>query len=378
MTNHSPVIVKPVQSRRERKLFLNFPWEHYQNDDNWIPPLRGNQKEMLNYKSHSFYDNAEIRTFLAWRNDKVCGRIAAIVDHAHNSYNKDNRGMFGFFESVNDLQVSASLLDACRDWFSEQGIHDMRGPMNPSMNYECGMLIDGFDTPPTFMMTYNHDYYQGLLEDYGFEKSQDLLAFYGHVDMLDSLDEKLHFVATEAVRRFGLKLRAIDPKNFAADVRTFLDIYNQSLPGQWGFVPLSESELVQLAGGLRHLIVPELTSIAEDESGPVGIVFGLLDYNPLIRQIDGRLLPFGFLKLLRKRKNITRLRLISTNVLPKYQRWGLALVLMSRIIPPAIEFGIKDAEFSWVLESNNLSRGTLERGGAELIKKYRIFDFHWD
>lgn len=337
-----------------------------------------NQKELLNYKRHPFYDTAEIQTFLAFRGDQVCGRIAAIVDHAHNKYNDDNRGMFGFFESINDREVSDALFDACRDWFSQKGIQDMRGPLNPSMNYECGLLTEGFDSPPTFMMTYNHPYYQQLIEGYGFEKAQDLFAFYGHVNMLETLDEKLHFVAGEAVKRFNLTVRSISRKNFDEDVRTFLSIYNQSLPGQWGFVPLSESELVHMAGGLKHLIVPEMTSIAEDEGGPVGVVFGLLDYNPLIREIDGRLFPFGFLKLFRKRKKITRVRLISTNVLPKYQRWGLGLVLMSRLIPPAIEWGVQDAEFSWVLETNNLSRGTLERGGAQLNKRYRIFDYHWD
>ncbi len=377
MSNRSPVSVKPVTSGRERKLFLNFPWQHYRGDPNWTPPLRTNQKELVNYKRHPFYDDAEITTFLAWRDDQVCGRIAAITDHAHNRYYNEKRGMFGFFESINDREVSDALFDACRECFTAQDIHDMRGPVNPSMNYECGLLIEGFDTPATFMMTYNPEYYQQLLEGYGLQKSQDMFAFYGHVDMLSTLDQKLQFVAEEALKRFDLKLRAIDRKRFLEDVRTFLDIYNKSLPGQWGFVPFSDTELMHVARGLKHLIIPELTSIAEDESGPVGVVFGLLDYNPLIRQIDGKLFPFGFLRLLQGRKKVTRVRLISTNVLPKYQMWGLGIVLMSRIIPPAIGFGIQDAEFSWVLESNRLSRGTLERGGAKLIKKYRIFDYHW-
>ncbi len=369
-----PVTVKPVSTRSEKKLFLSFPWKHYKGDQYWIPPLRINQKELVNYKRHPFYDDADIQTFLAYRDGQVCGRIAAIIDHAHNRYNKEQRGMFGFFECIDDQQVANALFDACRDWFSERDIKDMRGPMNPSMNYECGLLIEGFDSSPTFMMTYNHSYYQKLVEGYGFEKSQDLFAFYGHVDMLETLDEKLHFVAGEAVKRFNLTVRMLDRKRFREDVTTFLDIYNKSLPGQWGFVPLSNGELKHVAGGLKQLIIPEMTSIAEDEDGPAGVVFGLLDYNPLIKEIDGRLFPFGFIKLLTKRKHIDRVRLISTNVLPKYQRWGLGLALMSRIIPTAISWGIKDAEFSWVLESNKLSRGTLERGGAQLIKTYRIFD----
>ncbi len=377
MSNRASVSVQPVQTKSDKKLFLQLPWQLYAEDNFWIPPLRLNQKELVNFKPHPFYDDAEIQTFLARRNGRVCGRIAAILDHAHNRYNDDNRGMFGFFESINDRAVSDALFDAAKAWFSERNIQDMRGPLNPSMNYECGLLIDGFDSSPTFMMTYNPPFYQSLIEGYGFGKAQDLLAFYGHVNMLDSLDEKLKFVTEEAVRRFQLTLRKLDRRQFKQDVTTFLEIYNASLPGNWGFVPLSKSELKHLANGMRYLILPELTAIAEDESGPVGVVFGLLDYNPIIREIDGRLFPFGFLKLLMKRKSISRVRLISTNVLPKYQRWGLGLVLLSRLIPDAINIGIQDAEFSWVLESNDLSRGSLERGGAQLIKTYRIFDYHW-
>lgn len=378
MPANKPVEIVKVQSRADKKKFLAFPWQHYSNDPNWIPPLRGNQKELLNYHSHPFYNEADIQTFVAMRQGTVVGRIAAIIDHAHNRYYGEQRGMFGFFESIDDRQVSDSLFNSCRDWLSERNVHDMRGPLNPSMNYECGLLVEGFDSPPTFMMTYNHDYYPSLIEGYGFRKAQDLLAFYGHVDMLETLDEKFAFVANEAIRRFNLKLRKIDTRYFDRDVKTFLDIYNKSLPGQWGFVPLSDSELKHMAGGLKHLIIPELTSIAEDDSGPVGVVFGLLDYNPLIRKIDGRLFPFGFLTLLFRRKRIKRIRLISTNVVPQYQKWGLGLVLMSRLVPEAVGWGIVDAEFSWVLESNKLSRGTLERSGAQRIKTYRIFDYHWE
>ena len=377
MSSSAPVTIVPVKTRSEQKQFLRFPWQHYQGDPNWVPPLRANQKELLNFRPHPFYDNAEIQTFMAMQDGVMAGRIAAIIDHAHNQYYDEKRGMFGFFESINDRAVSDALFNACRSWFTENGIRDMRGPLNPSMNYECGLLVEGFDTAPTFGLTYNPEYYQTLILEYGFEKSQDLYSYYGHVDMLATLDEKMHFVAGEVLKRFNLELRKLDKRHFTRDVRTFLDIYNKSLPGQWGFVPLSEAELEHLSSGLRHLIVPDLTSIAEDETGPVGVVFGLLDYNPLIRKIDGRLFPFGFLRLMHGRKKIERVRLISTNVVPQYQRWGLSLVLMARMIPEAVASGRTEAEFSWVLESNKLSRGTIERGGAERIKTFRIFDFHW-
>jgi hypothetical protein len=167
----------------------------------------------------------------------------------------------------------------------------------------------------------------------------------------------------------------MDRRNFARDVRLFLDVYNQALVGTWGFVPLSAAELEHMATSMKHLIVPEMTTIAEIDGRTVGAQFGLLDYNPRIKQIDGRLFPFGFLRLLWNKRAIKRVRLVSTNVIPEYQKWGLGLVIASRIVPEVLAWGIQEVEFSWVLESNKLSYGTLKRGGAPISKKYRIFDY---
>ncbi len=374
MNTHSTSIV-PVTTRGQQKQFIKFAWDLYQGDPNWIPPLRVNIKELLNYKPHPFYEKSEIQTFLAISNGRVVGRIAAIVDGHHNEYHKEQRGMFGFFESIDEQAVANSLFDAAKNWFAERNIFALRGPANPSQNYEWGLLVDGFESPPTFMMTYNKSYYGRLIENYGFRKSQDMFSYLGQIEMLDNLDPKLQFVAEEAKRRFKVHVRPISKKNFAQDVESFLKIYNAALPGQWGFTPMSANELRATAGGLKHLIVHEMTTIAEVDGRPVGAVFGLLDYNPLIKEIDGRLFPFGFLKMLWKRKKITRIRLISTNVMPEYQRWGLGLVLMTRLVPEVRAWGIRDAEFSWVLESNKLSRGTLERSGVKREKTYRIYDY---
>ncbi len=367
--------VVPVTTRKQQKQFIQFAWDHYKGDPNWIPPLLMSHKELLNYKHHPFYDNAEIQTFLAIRDGEIRGRIAAIVDHGHNETHQEQRGMFGFFESVDDQLVANALFDAVKQWHAAKSITSLRGPLNPALNHECSLLIDGFDSPPTFMMAYNKPYYASLIENYGFKKTQDLYAFWGHVDMLDTIDPKIMFVAEEATKRFNVKVRPIDTKNFQRDVESFFNIYNRALPGTWGFVPLSKSELKHMAAGLKQLIAPEMTTIAEVDGKPVGCAFAMLDYNPLIKKINGRLFPFGFLKLLFGRKGIKRVRLISTNVVPEYQRWGLGLVLLNRLVPEVKKWGIEEGEFSWVLESNHLSRATLERGGAELAKTYRIYDY---
>jgi GNAT superfamily N-acetyltransferase len=192
--------------------------------------------------------------------------------------------------------------------------------------------------------------------------------------MLEQLDKKLSFVAAESSRRFNITTRRLDASRFHQEVRMFLDIYNKSLVNTWGFVPLSDAEVDHMAKSMKHLIVPEMTSIAEIDGKPIGAMFGLLDYNPRIRDIDGRLFPFGFLRLLWNRRGIKQIRLISTNVLPEYQRWGVGLVLVARLVPDVLAWGIQEAEFSWVLESNHLSSSTLQRGGAKLYKTYRVYD----
>ena len=246
--------------------------------------------------------------------------------------------------------------------------------MSPGFNYEIGTLIEGFDSSPTFMMAYNRDYYSKLIDNYGFTKTQDLYEFWGHIDMLDTLDKKLDFVIGEAKRRFKFQMRRIDPSRFHEDVRSFLGIYNQSHGDHWGFVPLSDAEIEHTSNGLKHLLVPEMTSVAEVDGKVVGTCIGMLDYNPRIKEIDGRLYPFGFLKLLRNRRAIKRVRLVATHVAPEYQRWGLGLVLVNRLVPDILDWGITEVEFSWVAESNKLSRGTLERGGAKLRKTFRVYD----
>lgn len=370
----SKIVVRPVRSRADQRRFLNLPWELYSGDPNWVPPLRQNQRELAGFCRHPFYDDAEIETFLAWSGGQPCGRIAAIVNHGHNRRHEEPTGFFGFFECVNDPNASMALLDEVRLWLADRGLRNLRGPANPSLNYECGLLVDGFDSRPTFMMTYNPPYYASLLESCGFEKSQDMYAFVGRADMLSSLDSKLDFVIEEVKRRFDIRLRRLDTKRFREDVRIFLDIYNRSLGGTWGFVPMSPGELDRTSAALRHLLVPSMTSVAEVDGRPVGAVFGMLDYNPLVKQIDGRLFPFGFARLLWNRRKIDRVRLISTNVLPEFQRWGLGLVLANSLLDDGLAWGLREAEFSWVLESNQLSRGTLERGGAQRVKTWRLYD----
>jgi GNAT superfamily N-acetyltransferase len=372
----SSPVVKPVASRGEQKQFISFPRKHYAGDPNWVPPLLMEHKRLLGYKHHPFYDYAKIQTFLATRNGEVVGRIAAIVNPVHNERANEKRGFFGFFEAIDDQQVANALFDAARDWLFAQGMTSIRGPANPSLNYEIGLLVDGLHSPPCFMMTYNKPYYGRLVEGWGFQKTQDMFAFWGHVDMVANLDKKLWFIGNEAKERFKVVTRPMNAKHFRSEVEMFLRVYNASLVGTWGFAPLSAGEIKALAAGLKQLIAPELALVAEIDGEPIGACLGLLDYNPRIKAIDGRLFPFGFLKLITNKRAIHKMRVISINVVPEYQRWGLGVVLLGGLIEPMIKWGMQEVEFSWVLESNTLSRQSLQKGGAKLDKTYRMYD--WD
>jgi GNAT superfamily N-acetyltransferase len=370
----SNVVVQPVVSRGQKRAFFRFPWDLYRNDPNWVPPLRANFLELVNYRRHPYYERNEIQTFLAYRDGEVCGRIAAIVDQGYIDRYKERRGCFGFFECVDDARVAAGLFDAARQWLADRDIHRVRGPMNPSENYEVGLLVDGFDTPPTFLITYNPPYYGKLIEGCGFHKAQDFYSFTGNVSQLGEVRARRESVRLQIEQRFGITVRPLNKKRFLEDVKAFLEIYNRSLVDQWGFVPLSPAEMVHMAKGLRFLIVPELALAAEMEGQMVGAVFAIPDYNPRIKKIDGRLFPFGALRLLWRKRKIPRLRLVSTNVLPEYQLLGVGMVLAAGLIPKILDWGIQQAEFSWVTESNSRSRGAIEKGGAKLSKIHRVYD----
>lgn len=371
----SEVTIQPVTTWHQRRQFLGFPQRLYRNDPNWVPPLRDQEKELVGYRPHPFYEKNRVQTFLAYRGNEVSGRIAAILNQMHIEYRGDRRGFFGFFECVDDQAVANALFDAARQWLAQHDIACLRGPCNPGLNYTAGTLVEGFDSPPTFLMTYNPPYYGRLIESYGFHKAQDLFAYYANLDMLPERDAKLGPVAEQIVERLGIRVRELDKRHFLDDVKIFLSVYNRSMVNTWGFVPLSEAEIRHLAKGLRHLLVPELAVGAEIDGRPAGIVLALLDYNPRIRRIGGRLFPFGFVHLLWNRRKIKKVRLLAANVLPEYQLMGVALVLLRAMVPKGLAWGIEEVEYSWIAESNSLSRGALEKGGARRIKTYRVYDF---
>ncbi len=368
--------IAPVRSRGQRNAWLNLPWEINEGDACWVPPLRHDQKLRAGFGHHPVWDDAERELWLATRNGKPVGRIAAIQNHAHNRRYKDQVGFFGFFESMEDAEVTAGLLEHAEAWLADRGLTSCRGPMSPTINYELGILVEGFDTPPYFLLTHNPAYYGPLIESAGYAKAQDMYAYRADISMLEKhlQNEKIAMVDRMVKERFGVSVRSLDMRNFEKEIETFLNIYNQSLVDTWGCVPMSRAEVMTFGADLKRLIVPDLARIAEVDGKPVGVMFGLLDYNDRIKAIDGRLFPLGFLKLLGNKRGIDRIRLVSTNVLPEYQSWGVGICVARSLLQPALDHGITACEFSWILETNDLSRKTVEKGGGEHYKTWRVYE----
>jgi len=331
---------------------------------------------MVGYRRHPFYEQNQIQTFLAHRDGEVCGRIAAIHNRAHVDIYNDRRGYFGFFECIDDQNVANALLDAARTWLAERELTCIRGPMNPGINYTLGVLVEGFDSPPTFMMSYNPPYYDRLVTSCRFRKSQDFYAYTATLDMLPAASEKLFPLADQVKERFNVRTRLLEKSRFEEDVAGFMRVYNQSMANHWGFVPMSPAEIQHSAKNLRHLIVPELACVVEVDGKMVGASFSIPDYNPRIKRIDGRLFPFGFLRLLWNKRSIKKVRNIAANVIPEYHLMGLVPVLAKETLLGGTACGLEEVEFSWVAESNRRSRGALEKIGAKRDKTYRVYD--WD
>jgi GNAT superfamily N-acetyltransferase len=254
-------------------------------------------------------------------------------------------------------------------------VHAIRGPANPSLNYECGLLVEGFDTPPVFMMTYNPDYYPRLIEQCGFDKTHDLLAFTGSMEQLPEVRGRLAGIVAGARERGDVHVRPLNLKRFARETALFLEMWNRSLIAMWGFVPLSRAEFKHMAAAMKMLVIPEMALAAEVNGQPIGMVVALPDYNPCIKRIDGRLFPFGFLTLLAAKRRVKRVRVVAINVVPEYQRWGVGLLLLDELVPKLLDLKIEEVEFSWVSEANTMARKGLEKGGARRYKTYRMYDW---
>ena len=365
-------IVK-VTSQSDLMKFIKFPWKIYSKDPYWVPPLILDRKKLFDTSKNPFYKHAEIQLFLAKKANEIIGRIAAIKNDLHNQHHNDKVGFFGFFECVNDQQMANMLFDSAKQWLREKGFNTMRGPANPSSNDEYGLLIEGFNDSPRILMTYNPEYYISLCENYGLVKAKDLNAFKLETDKVLS-SEKLKRVADIARQRSGLKISQIDMKKFDSELDKVKYVYNKAWAPNWGFVPMTEEEIDAMAKDFKAIIEPSLLLFGEIDGKLVGFALVVFDYNFIFKQMNGRLFPFGIIKLLTQKKKIPWARIVTLGIIPEYQKRGLDAVFYYEIVTRAAKLNIFLGEASWVLEDNEMMNRGLEVMNAHPYKKYRIYE----
>ncbi len=369
----SEIKIKKVESKKDLNTFLKMAWKIYEGDPNWAPPVLYDKKNILNKKKNPFFKHADMDLFMAEKDGEIVGRIAAISNSLHNEVHNDNVGFFGFFECINNQEVANKLFDTAKAWLKERGFDAMRGPANPSVNDEYALLIEGFDDPPRIMMTYNPKYYMDLIDNYGFAKAKDLYAYKISNDKILK-SEKLIRVADIAQRRAKMTIRPIKMNKFHEELEKVKYVYNKAWQPNWGFVPFTDEEIEHAAKDLKPLVDPNLVLFAEIDGKTIGFALVMPDYNFIFKNINGKLFPFGILKLFTQRKNIPWARIIILGIIPEYQKRGLDASMYMEITKRAEARGIYYGEASWILEDNEMMNRGAKVMNGELYKKYRIYE----
>ena len=359
-----------VESKRDLGGFIRFPFTLYASDPNYVPPLIREMRTIFSSKN-PFLLHATVRLFVAKKEGRIEGRIAAIVNRRHIQFHKEQAGFFGFFESSQNEEVASALLDRVSASLRKEGMQILRGPMNFSTNEECGFLMEGFDSPPMLMTPYNPPYYHMLMEKCGLKKSRDLYAYI--LDIPEELPRKIIRVADIAAKS-GIRVRQLDKKFFDREMNIFKVVYNSAWENNWGFIPLTDEELVHMGNNLKSVIVPELTLIAEKGDEPVGFMGLLPDFNLVLRHMKGRTGPVSIAKALYYSRKIRDLRLLLLGIKAEFRNRGVDALLFREGFKGVRKGGYKRVEFSWILEDNIAVQRLVEMIGGRPYKKYRIYE----
>ncbi|RNA64781.1 GNAT family N-acetyltransferase [Prosthecochloris sp. ZM_2] len=370
--------IRKVSTKGERKRFIRFAWTIYRNDPEldryWVPPVVSDYMKTLDTDHYPLYEHADLAMFTAWKDGRMAGTIAAVQNRRHNEVHDDKVGFWGFFECVNDQEVADALFDAAASWLRERGLDTMRGPVSPSMNDQCGMLVRGYDSPPVFLMLYNPPYYNTLATNYGHATGQELLAWYIDQDRIDI--ERLRRIAGFVQKREGLSIRTIRMKEFDREVAIIRDIYNRAWEKNWGFVPMTDREFSYLATSMKAIAKEHFIYFVEDSEGrPIGFSLTLPDMNAALKHVNGNpFTPWGLFRLWWYGRNISAYRTITMGVLPEYRNKGIDSMLNAHIADYGGRYGLYSSEMSWVLKSNQAMSKLAKVIGGIPYKEYVIYE----
>ena len=371
------VEIKQHQPGKDLKDFIQVAFEVYRDDPAWVPPLHMEITDRLTPEKNPFFEHAEVALFTAWKDGKAVGRISAQIDHEHLRIHEDNAGFFGFFDTVDDQEVASALIAAAEDWLASRGMTVMRGPFSLSINEETGLLVEGFDSPPTIMSPHHRSYQGALAEAAGLQKVKDCYGWKHQVVPAPARAQR----AWEAITSLPeVRFRSVNPRNLKKEVRDILDVFNDAWQHNWGFVPATDAEAKKMAADLQLILDKELSFFAEIDGQPVAICVCLPNLNEVIFDFGGKLNPVTVGKLIWRLKirgpKSARLMLlgIRTDLRGKKRYAPLAMAVIAELVRRGLKQGYEWAELGWTLEDNGLINAAIRSMGATIYKRYRLYE----
>jgi GNAT superfamily N-acetyltransferase len=366
-----------VASRRDLRRFIKLPWRLYRNEPHWVPPLISERRRFLDPARNPFFEHADARYLLAWRNGQVIGRISAHIDRNFNEFQGNDWGLFGFFESEDDPEVADALLRSAEAWLREHGCDRIVGPMDFTTNDECGLLVEGHERPPMILQGWHHPYYQRLLEGSGLAKAMDLYMWQLRLDEVEDkggFHPMIHEMAEKVRSEHGIEVRSMRKRDLEAEIERFLEVYNAAWEPNWGFVPLRDSEVRHYAKQLKPILDENWAWVAERDGEVLGAALSLPDVNICLAHMNGRLLPLGWAKFLYYKRKIDRLRVLALGVKPQYQHLGVAAAFYVEHLRRARTNPIWWGEMGWILETNEPMNRAMEGMGGKIVRRYRVYE----
>lgn len=364
--------IHTVETKNDLKGFINYPYHFYKDDPNWIPPLRIELREQFHPQTNPLLDHCDYCLFLLIQDKKIIGRIAAFIDHLAVDFWGEKIGLFGYYECIPNETASRTLLDAAVYWLREHGMDSMRGPWT-FVSQEWGLVVEGFTPPPVIMAPYNPPYYADHLAAFGLEKVKDLLCYYISGPEGYKIPDRILSLTDRVAERYGVTIRSVDMKRYDEEVQVFLELSNLSIIDNWGYSPVTEAEAEKMAKDLKQVIQPKGVVFAEDSDGrPIGFAIALPDINTLLKGLNGRLLPFGWLKLLWGIPRLRSYRMFALGVIPEYHGLGIDSLIYRALYEEVYNPEIY-VEINYVLEDNYPMNNAIHKLLAKPLRRYRIY-----
>ncbi|MCJ7695483.1 MAG: hypothetical protein MUO40_08650 [Anaerolineaceae bacterium] len=367
------MLIHTVTSRKDLKDFINLPYRLYRHDPMWVAPLRSEQWGQFDANKNPMLDHCEYQLFLLKEGEKVIGRISAFTDRLALEHWQQPIGMFGSFECINDPQAARLLLVAASAWLEERGMKSMRGPWSFA-SQEWGLVVEGFEPEPVILAPYNPPYYNDFLTQFGLTKAMDLLVYLADMKAGYRIPERILTLTDKIQARYNVTVRPMDMKNLEEDVVTLMRIANRSISDNWGFYPVTDAEASQMAHDLKPIVNPDACLLAENGKGePIGFALSLPDVNKVLKGLNGRLLPFGWLKMLTQLPRITQYRMWALGVIPEYQGKAIDTLLYRATHEALAPLNVR-LEVNYVLENNDRMNNALLKLGVVPSRRYRVYE----